>query len=384
MSYFLHPSFFKINNRVDTFELMVLVRFLIPRRMAMYIPQGAARPARTVHVVALGTGPESRTVRSMSWNGEALAGGGSIEDSTIQTGGTLRFVFDSEPSPELSYDADSASSAVASSASSSSSSKEVMGIFSRDPANANDGSDSREENKNQESLEELKREAAAARANLKEQVDTYASAAENAAEKLRVAQLELDKERQSRLQEVTSLQTALKDQAREISDYETTIATLTTKAAAGERAVAEGASEGAAASAAAEAAVTIGAASAAAIAQEVKALRASVDVEKKEHDRTKVMQKMLEDQIRRASELRTLSNTIQHKVGIAKDTPAIDEPKEGPYVLSSDWLQRLLVISGVLMALGAWVQLSSSDQPGASSGGLPAFGTSRKASQHIV
>ena len=79
-----------------------------------------------------------------------------------------------------------------------------------------------------------------------------------------------------------------------------------------------------------------------------------------------------------------LSNTIEHKVGIAKDTPVIDEPKEGPYVLSSDWLQRLLVISGVLMALGAYVQLSSSDQPGASNGGLPAFGTPRKASQHIV
>lgn len=350
----------------------------------LIIFQSPAKPARTLHVVARGTAQDSQTVRSVSWNSQVLTGDGFVPvigDDIVQKGGTLRFVFDAEPSPELPYDAEAAARGeVASSSSSSSSSSGVLGIFSRGDsgapataaaARAASGPDTA----TLESMEQLKREAAAARANLKEQVDTYASAAEHSSENLRLAQLELEKERHSRLQEVTALQTALKDQAREISEYETTISTLTTKAAAGERAIAEGAS-----GALSDVAKT------AAVAQGVSALRASLEVERKEHERTKVIQKMLEDQIRRATELQALSASIEKDMRRDSGGGGGTEIADTPYLLSSDWLQRILVISGILTALGACVHMSNNQDgaTGGGGGGASLAWTPRKAPSHIV
>ena len=136
-----------------------------------------------------------------------------------------------------------------------------------------------------------------------------------------------------------------------------------------------------------------------AVAQEVAALKASLEVERKEHERTKVMQKMLEDQIRRAGELRTLSGSITD--GAAPNggvrgssnnggSGATDPTAGGAYLLSSDWLQRILVLSGLLLALGACAHLSGQDgtgggmSGGGGGGGSSLSWTPRKAPSHIV
>jgi flagellar biosynthesis GTPase FlhF len=214
-------------------------------------------------LVAAGTSKDSYKVRECFWNGE-LVSGPVVLDENIQNGGTLRFVMDSEPNPMQPYDVNALTQPSA----------PVAAV-----SNTGNGADSNEAAAQARAeLETFKRSSVALTGSLQEQVETYSNAAEKAEARAKELEQELLAEKQARSTETANLQAAIQEQSREVKRLESSIEAFSSSSH-------EKGGEGSASP------------------QELALLKASLEKEINERQRTTILLEMLQDHNERLTSL---------------------------------------------------------------------------------
>jgi len=302
------------------------------RHVAIHLPplpavpdlQAEARPARTLHVVALGTGPGKCRVKQVFWNGESVMsnnGGGAAEsggsrpvisDGVVQKGGVLRFVMEGEPVPPLPFDPELGTAAsFGGGGGGGGGSGGALALGGGGQASSWEGggdgggggsggleaevallaaklrdAEAEVAQKSAE-LEAFKRSSNALAGSLKEQLDTYSGEADSSQSELAEAKQELASEQLLRKAEAAKLQAALQEQASEMKELEAQIEHLSQQA---ENAAALGGAPGGL-----DGGGGGGASTGAAVGAEVAALKLALEVESKEHKRARLLLDLLED-----------------------------------------------------------------------------------------